>query len=334
MSLPTLAAVPSIVNPDLCIKATTSGITYLLKNKYRSRYTGSKRSAVDINGNLWLNANELQREISCAGEDNTKKKRFAAHEPQKKINQSEQQSYVDPITTTKKSYSVNKKEVRQRILAYLNSQRGAKELYFWTVSFPKDTSDAACYQAFNTWLTSLRKFRMLRDYIWVAERQQIGTIHFHIAIPHKMPVKKANAMMAGTLKTLSRKGIITASTYQCQRYNGVDIAKNRTTKRVTNFAKKRGSRALANYLTKYVTKNDGQFEHLAWHNSRGYSALFTGVTFTLPEFVKHGFGFFLNRTRVLTIGDFAKFIPWIGESPPSIADHLYKLNSYILENLN
>jgi hypothetical protein len=192
---------------------------------------------------------------------------------------------------------------------------------------------------------------MLRDYLWVAERQDgkradgrpaTNTIHYHIAIPHYMNVQRANAMMRGTLKNLAKAGAIPYSLHQPQiaKYNGVDIAKNRKTGRVVNFAVKKGSRALATYLTKYVTKNNAGvanekgeievpgFEHLAWHNSRGYSSLFTAVTFTIQEFKDLKFGPFLNRVRVFEM-NFAKFIPWLYGPPPLLTDHLYKLNSYI-----
>ena len=270
-----------------------------------------------------------------------------------------------------KSYTVHKQRVRHRILAYINSQKGKKELYFWTVSFPEGSSDNACYQAFNTWLTTLRrpgknkktgeKLRpMLREYLWVAERQ-LGekaapgkkptlSVHFHIAIPHYMDVQKANSVMRTILKNLAKKGVIPGSVCgkngdsyylpSIARYNGVDICKHKKTKRVINFAIKKGARALGHYLTKYVTKNDAgvadehghiaipAFTHLAWHNSRGFSCLFTAVAFSITEFRKHAFGFFLNRTKARRM-EFATFIPWLFGPPPLLMDHLYSLNSFI-----
>jgi hypothetical protein len=261
----------------------------------------------------------------------------------------------------KKAYTVDKGKVRQRILAMINTQKGKKHLYFWTVSFPAHTPDNVCYQAFNTWLTSLRQRGMLKEYLWIAERQTgerlkvdkapTNTIHFHIAIPHFMNAQRANAMMKGTLKNLSRRGLMpgavcntkTGETYLLPciaKYNGVDICKNRKTNRVVNFAIKKGSRALATYLTKYVTKNNAGvpnengeieipgFDHLAWHNSRGYSCLFTGVTCTLTEFKRMGFGGYLNRVRVFKM-NFATFVPWLYGPPQAVMEHLYNLNSSI-----
>lgn len=336
---PILGRVPGQTQDELLIKATLTGVTYLTQRKYRARYRGSKSAAVSINGKLYKKKAELQAAIDSWKEP--QKKRAKSPDPAPKFSDVAMQSNNNvltdnlylPTTGEKisppiRAYRIKKSEVRHRILGYINTQKGKKELYFWTVSFFQGTPDKVAYQIFNIWLTSLRKYRMLREYLWIAERQENGTIHFHIAIPHKMPVHRANAMMAGTLKTFARRGLIPASVHECRRYNGVDIAKNRKTRRVTNFAVKKGSRALSTYLTKYVTKNSATFEHLAWHNSRGYSALFTSITFTVAEFRQHRFGFFINRTRILT-SEYAKFIPWLDDPPPLLQDHLYRLNTYL-----
>ncbi len=332
---------------ELLIKATLTGITLLKKIRYRQRYKGSKRCAVSISGKLYPKKTDLDKVIKEEYErwKGISKKKPALPSAGKKINDltlqishnlSTDNTDISPIQeklSTPRMYKVKKSEIRQRILGYINTQKGKKELYFWTVSFFKGTPDIIAYRALNTWLTSLRKYRLLHEYLWVAERQENGTIHFHIAIPHKMPVQRANAMMAGTLKTFAKKGLITANVYQCARYNGVDICKNRKTRRVVNFAIKKGSRALAHYLTKYVTKNDTAFTHLAWHNSRGYSALFTGVTFTIAEFKQFRFPFFLNRTRIIE-GEYSRFVPWLFDPPPLVQDHLFQLNSYVQTILN
>lgn len=380
---PTLGKVPSPyigTDPDLVIKASITGITFLQERRYKKRYMGSKTANVDINGELWTDPKAYA--VAVKGRNEVKKK------VSKKKSGDAPPDLIDPVVDAalreghsaissenpecanftpdnaskkkKKSYSINKREVRHRVYGYINTQKGKKALFFWTVTFPEGTPDDTCYRAFNTWLTMLRKYRMLKDYLWVAERQDgkraatgkqpTNTLHFHIAIPHYMDVHKANNMMRGTLKNLAKAGDLPGAICSSKgqytflpciaRYNGVDICKHKKTGRVVNFAIKKGSRALATYLTKYVTKNnaglpdeDGNittpgFEHLAWHNSRGFSILFTGVTFTISEFKEKGFGPFLNRIRVFSM-NFAKFVPWLFGPPPLLLDHLYKLNSYI-----
>lgn len=405
MQRPALGVVPSKVvgsDPDLVIKASATGITFLQERSFKKRYTGSKACAVGINGEIWPRKSDYNKMQACKLPSrlfttvDENELCFLDHERYKKATapkgrgkkkagtpaclklsnfcsegtaassaeNSESGNFAGNIAkkVRKKAYTVNKREVRQRILAYINTQKGKKHLYFWTVSFPEGTPDNIVYQIFNIWLTMLRKVGMLREYLWIAERQMgeriakpgklpTYTIHFHIAIPHFMDVQRANAMMRGTLKTFAKRGAMpggvcdtrTKTTFflpSVVKYNGVDICKHRTTKRIVNFAIKKGAKALATYLTKYVTKNNAglpdetgevtvpAFEHLAWHNSRGFSALFTGVTFTLTEFRNSGLAHFLNRVRVFKM-NFAVFVPWLYGPPPKLEDHLYELNSYI-----
>lgn len=347
MQLPALAPVPNISKEPLTIKATSSGITFLKENSFHSRYTGNNHFAVHIATAELMLKKELMKQITAANKPWMAPKKKALHPCNANPNSVKSSEQISDNLSTEtnslltnnndlstKTYSVNKREVRQRILAYINTMKGKKELFFWTVTFPPSISDALAYQAYNIWLTSLRQYRILKEYIWVAERQsETGAIHFHIAIPHFMNVHKANAMMRGTLKNMIRKGKLIYSVHKIARYNGVDIAKNRNTKRVTNFAVKKGSRSLVTYLTKYVTKNNEKFSHLAWHNSRGYSALFTGVTFNIPEFLSYGFHLLLNRAKAF-VAEFFTFVPWLNDPPPLLTDHLYKLNSYTQTLLN
>lgn len=343
---PRLLAVPGF-HHELTIKATATGIVLLKDGRYKKRYTGSKYSTVDINGKLYESAADLRKDqaaelISDRGKTKKRANRSSTISP-KSVMQNEG-TEISLLTKEKKQceYRVNKMEVRQRLLSMINTMKGSKELYFWTVTFPPSMSDDLCYQAFNTWLTTLRQKRMLKNYLWIAERQDgsrledptkaTNTMHFHIAIPHKMHVVTANRLMRTTLATFAKNRLINYSVFQAKRYNGVDICKNRKTGRVTNFAIKKGSRSLANYLTKYVTKNDASFNHLAWHNSRGFSCLFTGITFTVQEFLNYGFKQCLLQRSIIS-NDFFSFYPWLGDPPEAIFKHLYEVNSYLQERI-
>jgi hypothetical protein len=351
--------------PSRLISYSIDGLHYLDREKYKEATTpkrAKKKQPCPAAFNLLISNDVTDGSSETPGQISEEN------------STSENNSTVFPSTAVRnireKSYKVHKQRVRHRILGYINTQKGKKELYFWTVSFPEGTSDNACYQAFNTWLTTLRrpqkgrngeKLRaMLREYLWVAERQ-LGekaapgkkptlTTHFHIAVPHYMDVQKANAAMRTILKNLAKKGVIPGAVCgkdgaqyylpSIARYNGVDICKHKKTRRVINFAIKKGARALGHYLTKYVTKNDAgiadehgeiaipAFTHLAWHNSRGFSCLFTAVALSIAEFKSKTLGFFLNRTKARRM-EFATFVPWLFGPPPLLTDHLYQLNSYL-----
>lgn len=348
--LPPLLKTPAFIH-DLNIKATQTGIVFLNEGRYRKRYTGSRTSVVDINGKLHLKAADYKKYLAAEiiSDRGASKKRIpqvAENPGESDQNQyglnSEVSTNNDP-QPKEKNFSVNKVEVRNRILGMVNTvKRGKAELYFWTVTFPQAITDDLAYRAFNIWLTRLRQSKILRNYLWIAERQtgdRLGdgrqatnNIHFHIAIPHKMSVVVANRYMRETLSNFCKNRLMDYSVYQCKRYNGVDIAKNRSTRKVTNFAVKKGTRSLVSYLTKYVTKNDSTFNHLAWHNSRGFSALFTGLTFTVPEFVALGFHKLVRRSSVIR-NEFFMFFPWLTDPPDKIINHLADLNIGILERL-
>lgn len=366
MALLKLAGIPNTVQNPCTRKATLTGVTYLKQNSYRTRYTGNKQYAVDIQGNLHTIAElrKLQKADKPAEKPKKKEARvetqagnkfeipceteqiscFSASENNDLPKMAEE---PQPTPRPARTYQVKKGVVRHRLLNYINSKAG-KNLFFFTVTFPMGTADAAAYRIFNSWLTALRKerptkdgktYRMLRNYLWVAERQgekstiDNNTIHFHIAVPHFMNVQRANAMMRGTLKTAARRGEIPFSVYACKKYNGVDIAKDRKTKKVIDFAaSKRGRRSLGNYLTKYVTKNDTKFEHLAWHNSRGFSSLFTGITFNKDEFQLHGLWKFLDFSKQFE-SEFAVFVPWKDGPPRAVMETINYPNNFI-QSLN
>ncbi len=338
--LPHILAVPNMLH-YLQLKVAPGGVTFLKEGRFKRRYTGSRTSCVDINGVLYEKSGDLKKKLAdeAALAASVSKKRKPGKDQARAetlINNDTEDTNNLPENVDKKGipreYRVNKVEVRNRLLAMINTQQGGKELYFWTVTFPKGTSDDIGYQLLNIWLTHLRTKKWLRNYLWVAERQQNGTVHFHIAIPHKLSVVHANRIMRTTLQGFADRQLIPFSKWQCKKYNGIDIAKNRKTGRVTNFAIKKGTRALANYLTKYVTKNNEGFKHLAWHNSRGFSSLFTAVTMTVAEFDSLQLRDVMLHRAVID-NEFFSFYPWRDQPPDKVMNHLRNLNSYLLDRL-
>jgi hypothetical protein len=231
-------------------------------------------------------------------------------------------------------YTLKKAVIRNRILNYANVMRSDRRwkkpvLYFWTVTFQKGTPDDVCYQLFNLWLTTLRQKKMLRSYLWVAERQENGTIHFHILIPHWMGVQRANAFMKESICNMIRRGEITNwSLHAAKRYNGVDIAKDRKTKKVVNFSDHGKQRSLARYLTKYVTKNETKLYRLPWHCSRDWSAMIVGVALTREEVGRFISGKNLDPSKLS--GLYADFYRWHGYPPDPLNKYLGSMNYNML----
>jgi hypothetical protein len=163
-----------------------------------------------------------------------------------------------------------------------------------TITFLNDVEDRKAVSILNKFLTSLREENDKIKYLWVAERQKNGRIHFHIILNKKMPVRKYNAL------------------WVLQQYNagickpGIDInqvrswiktdeenpdKKSELQKRLNPFdvEKITSMYGLSWYLTKYITKNNsGAFNCLAWHCSRNVSRLFTKTVVTRSTFSKVG----------------------------------------------
>lgn len=224
-------------------------------------------------------------------------------------------------TLQPKSYKINKRQITHRIHNYLNQMKGEKQLYFWTVTFPKGIEETTAYRLFNTWLTRMRTEAFLKSYIWIAERQQNGTIHYHIAIHQKIPVQKGNKFMRASLMRAAAFGGLTLPKSDLSKYNGVDLAKDRKTRRVTNFALKKKSKALAKYLTKYTTKSKDTFQNLAWHCSRDYSNLIISIACTPSELYKGELRNFLSISRKFE-NEWIVFFPWNGEPPDKLKQYL------------
>ena len=325
---------------NLIIKSSFTGITLLKQYSYGRRYCGSQLYNVSINGKEVIT--KKQEKLDWPGKDDMKQKKTPVKTGEQlnvhissrdKINKKE----------GKKQYSINKNICRKRLMTFVCSLPPDKrEFYFWTISFPYQIPDNTAYKLLNIWLPRLRNFTMSKHCIWVAERKTKNTIHFHLGISNKMDVHRANVLMRIALRNARQRNELTEPYHKLKKYNGVDIDKEKIkvngkwirTKKVQNYAGKKERKALIYYLTKYITKNDIKFERLAWHNSRGFSAIFTGITFTQHEFVsKYKFKDLINKKSSFS-NEFYQFHSWLAEPPPFIIEHFINVNSLILSKLN
>lgn len=225
---------------------------------------------------------------------------------------------------THKTYKLNKKIISRKLMAFNYSQLANEKLNFFTISFPAQTSDDVAFRTLNTVLTRLRKgyqisdaatslllnfapsqtdkwykyvtslttskiFQQLKNYIWISERQENGTIHFHIVTSETINVLIFNYFTAISLfNNLAKyQPALDISHLSREKYNGVDIAKTKQSKsNVTNVRK---------YLTKYITKNNSIFNRFCWHCSRAVSALFTTKEFEISEINNQSFPIDINK---------------------------------------
>lgn len=352
-----------------------NGVTFLRSNSIKSSvYLGNKRGAIDIQGGAWADKRELQQHILQSRIDYENRKKVGdKKKPARVKTQAVTNSLInstaqisenlstttDPLLTTfpelstKKAprlYKVNRKEIPKRVSAYVNTRAGKKNgLYMCTITFPPTVSDNMGYRILNFFFTRLRLKNKIQGYIWVAERQPVsGTIHYHILVPHYFDVIFWNDEMKDILRYYAdKKEIPDNQLYRIpgrKGYNGVDMQgrrKDKFSKKVpTNFAKPKESKALAYYVTKYITKNQEGFTHLAWHNSREFTGFFTSIALTATQINRLGIRSYLAMHRVFhqnaddpAAGRFT-FIPWGRGGPhPLFTKELFEVNSYFMETV-
>jgi hypothetical protein len=241
---------------------------------------------------------------------------------------------------SRRQYFVNEKLISARVYAYVSAMKDPV-LHVITISFPPVVSDDQGFQYLNNWLTVCRESLHLRDYLFVSEYQENGTIHFHVLVPQYLNIVKANRAMVTILCNQIRKGALDWNVHAAKRYNGVDLAKDRKTKKPTNFGDPKKRRNLVAYITKYVSKGRkpraGEdekkgFPHLAWHNSRGFSSMFTGISITKLEGEFLGIRRLVNFAKIF-ISEFFSWLPWSANNPPAFYTGMLRTaNQAILYN--
>lgn len=220
----------------------------------------------------------------------------------------------------KRTYRVNSTLVRSKVHAFAKL-RGFKSFFaFYSISFPEGMPDLSAMKALNIWLTRVRKLSPKIEYVWVAERQKNGTIHFHCLVDRFLNIRVVNWYMSKAIQGVLRSDGVRSIEFNRARYNGVDV------KRVFNM---QGVKA---YLTKYMAKgrrgkNDksrgavDRFKCRANGFSRLVSKLFTKWILSANEGLR---AWFLFRTsdecnpfeRSVWLAEGVLWVPW-KNGPPS-----------------
>ena len=138
---------------DLRYSLSMTGVTMLKEGRYKTRHGGS---------------NIISQRPSSTLPIPIPKTDLKSKRPRKRKKSitTPQIDYHKPTTEKKERlYTIKKKLVRAKIIGFVNQMKGEKLLYFWTVSFPKGTTDNAAWLLLNKWLTRLRKEKMLHEYL-------------------------------------------------------------------------------------------------------------------------------------------------------------------------
>ena len=202
------------------------------------------------------------------------------------------QRYGCDIPRNKKKYNVlNKTKVSGKISALFNLKESSKFIAFYSVSFPVNITDDLAFICWNLFLSHLRKYFKLTNYLWITERQKNGTLHYHLLTNQFLPITQINKLMANILDRKAKEGLLDWGNGSKEKYNGIDVDSVYNSKRHKksgkSFNKAQLRQWISKYLTKYVTKNNEKFKHLAWHCSRSISILFTSEVFLFKDRIKY-----------------------------------------------
>lgn len=243
-------------------KLSRLGICSVNQKGFRSKYTGSSR---------FISNNNHIFEKSFVIKNNQQEKEEKEEKREKKSEKKVQ------------LYGLRKTKIRNKILNFFSLNKSKKFCAFYSISFPVEISDEIGYKVFNTWLTRCRKEVGLKSYLWVAERQKNGTLHFHLITHNFMNIRTVNGFMKACLMTQFIKGNLLCRKSVIETYNGVDVDNLYHSKKGRHKNKRlsriESQRKLSYYLTKYISKNETKSERLPWHCSRDISALFISINY-------------------------------------------------------
>ena len=238
-----------------------------------------------------------------------------------------------------KNYKLKKSKIRNKILNFFSLNASKKFCAFYTITFTLSIDDNLAYQLFNIWLTRCRKSEGLHSYLWVAERQKNGTLHFHLITNNYMSIRIVNAFMRESLQTQFDKGNLNCSQKIINNYNGIDVDNlYQPKKRKDNKKRLSGNEAkdkLSFYLTKYVTKNDTLSNRLPWHCSRDISALFISINYS--DISNHEIASLIsdNPDAVLSFHDeYISFHYFLFRPDESYFNDLVSINNMIYDTFN
>lgn len=260
----------------------------------------------------------------------------------------ELRNFLDQDTkASPRTYKINKPKVRKRLIALCRLNTSRRFLGFYSVSFPLRAPDVAIYEIFNKWLTNCRTRYGLTTYVWVAERQKNGTLHFHILTNNRMDIHKVNKAMANSINTSVLQGKLSWGQSSVTLYNGVDVDSIQRPKRRQHESREQYRRRISEhrkhtirervqfavkYMTKYMAKGDDEFFHLPFHCSRDISQLFTSIVLTDEDMKRYLQYLSDDESDYIIYSDDKKTVYTFKKMPPDMLyNMLDRLNNMLYE---
>lgn len=157
----------------------------------------------------------------------------------------------------------SKSKIRKKVIAF---SRQMKKLSFVTLTFVNKVTDRQAIKALGAFLDNVGKRSQDFQYLWVAEKQTKNqvfkdNIHFHLITNKYWDI---NRWWGYWLEVQKNQGIVPRNE-DFRPSSAFDV-------KVINANSIKG---IACYITKYITKNTGEFRCMIWNCSRKISQLYT-----------------------------------------------------------
>lgn len=195
-----------------------------------------------------------------------------------KVKNLSKRKYMEDNTMSRRT----KIKIKEKIFSLYAAN--PKIITFVTLTMIDKCTDRVGVKILNKFLTALRQIKGSFNYIWVAERQQNGNIHFHCIMNKRFDVEYINSLWvmqqfnAGLDNTEARIKLELKEGKTFKQLHNMGKIGQRITQKYLNpvdVKKVNSITKLSSYLTEYVTKNEQKFTCRVWHCSRGISRLFT-----------------------------------------------------------
>lgn len=199
----------------------------------------------------------------------------------RRVDDTNKKKYIDRETDKAMSRRT-KIKIKEKMLSVFAASKNKFTLC--TLTLVNDCEDTKAVKMLNKFLTATKKQIGAYNYVWVAERQQNGRIHFHMVIDRRLDINYINSLWiiqqynSGVMhqEANSKLMLETGLTFK-QLHKQGDKGYKLAHKFLNpvDIVKVNSIDGVSAYLTNYVIKNETKMSCAIWHCNRNVSKLFT-----------------------------------------------------------
>ena len=188
-------------------------------------------------------------------------------------------------------------KIKEKMLAVFAASKNNFTLC--TLTMVNDCEDTKAVKMLNKFLTATKKQIGAYNYVWVAERQENGRIHFHMVVDHRLDINYVNSLWiiqqynAGVMHDAANKKLMLEAGLTFKQLHKQGEKGHKLAHKYLNpvdIIKVNSIDGVSAYLTNYVIKNETKMSCAIWHCNRNVSKLFTKQLISRAAFDKSSDG--------------------------------------------